>query len=888
MTELIFILLFAFLISFFSGKASIGLQNWGGIVIFSLLIISSSNYYSFFSVLLIGLFKLIGIKNKKSADFLFFAFSLIFIIYHLIAYNPEIATLYFHSNSIENLPKAPFISFFLLHYLVVNKEDSSYSYTNNFSHFISLNLLKTENKSEQISLKLIDKLKLMLPYVLIFFISRYLFTDSFMYWKNQVSLTNANSYNTMQAIFVFINNSFLGISYFVQGVAFLSVIQILFNKRGINREIVVAYFKRIHQLPFLSKFFISLIFGICFFNPFLIIIILLLLFTPFQYKWVRYFQQALILSVSFLLISPDYYFSKAIFIGIINLKTLFIYYNEYFILSPFNMCYLTFIVFILFALFIYYLLLEKRKWSVTSFSYIGLIASITVFAFKPEVIEVYENTLMNARKTKPLENKLARFVSPIIENKGFHQSFTQLEEVKRELITSNFNKNKRLKSDELIVFHTDLQAKYSKFNLDLPTIPSKKSYTIYQNKWTTVQSLFVPTNDQIKILSIEVKSPATFLTKEIYRGEYVYCKASSYHSKPAGWIIDPLIPIIQKQHQFNTKLTIPYLENRCFFLNLFCSSKSKTGVYPVNYIVTYLNSEGIKKTIKNYFTLKVRKSIKSQKPKIQQAFSFDPWWVNWYYNDSTMADRNSKVYCAFLHKFNITPTFLYGKPQIWPSINELKQMKTEKFCVGYLNVSGNKNSIHENSIQEIKERITILKKHKLHQNAYLFVCDEVTPDHWKNIDYIRKSLKKEGLDFIPIITTSYGYHFKNKKDYECPVLENFMKTKNNLSDSTWTYICNTTTHPYPNFFLEYPLSDITDLFKTLKSNKINGFLYWSLNCWNNNLPKKNAPKQFNPQTWNTYSYKQFNGDGMFIYPGPNGQLYPSIRLMKLRDELVGN
>jgi hypothetical protein len=757
------------------------------------------------------------------------------------------------------------------------------------SDFISFNLFTSETKTKQPPQKKLDKLKHLVPVLILLFIAHYFFSESFNFWRNQIILTNANSYNTIQALFVFLNNSFLGISYFLEAIAFLSIIRIILNLESLTSRMIYDAFIKTQQLSIFSKTFISLIFGIFFFNPFLMFVCLLILFIPSQKKWLSFLQIPLILAFSFLIISPDFYFSKSIFVGLINIKTLFIYYNEYFILSPFNMCYLTFCEFILFSVFVYFIALKKIKWDISLSSILAFLLPFSVFVFRTEIISSYNTILNESRKSKPLENKLARFVSPIIENKGYRQSFTQLEQVKRNLITTHFISNQPATSNELIVCHTNLASKYSKFNLDLPTVNPSEHYTIYQNQWTTVQSLFVPSSKKVKIVSVEITSIAkSFLEDELYVGQYVYCKASSYHPKPAGWVIDPLIPIQKNHNRYSTKISIPYLENRCFFLNLFCRQNGKIGDYPVRYKVTYLNAEGKQKILENRFTLKVRKHKQIPKNKIQQAFSFDPWWVNWYYNDSTMADRKSKEYCAFLQKFNISPTFLYGRPQLWPSINELKQLKNEKFCVGYLNGSKTKNSIHENSIQEIKERVSILKKHQLHRNAYLFVCDEFTPNHWKNIDSIRITLKKEGLDFLPIITTSYGYNFNNQKDFECPILENYLKTTNSYKDSTWTYICNTTIHPNPNFFLEYPLSDISTLFKTLRSNKINGFLYWSLNCWNNNLPQKNTPKMFNPQTWNTFSYKQFNGDGMFIYPGPNGHLYPSIRLMKLRDELVGN
>ena len=79
------------------------------------------------------------------------------------------------------------------------------------------------------------------------------------------------------------------------------------------------------------------------------------------------------------------------------------------------------------------------------------------------------------------------------------------------------------------------------------------------------------------------------------------------------------------------------------------------------------------------------------------------------------------------------------------------------------------------------------------------------------------------------------------------------------------------------------LSDIDVLFKKIKKNKPYGLLYWCINYWKNNIDHKTQNNFFNERYWNSNSLYDVNGAGLLVYPGENGDLYPSIRLLKIRD-----
>ena len=62
--------------------------------------------------------------------------------------------------------------------------------------------------------------------------------------------------------------------------------------------------------------------------------------------------------------------------------------------------------------------------------------------------------------------------------------------------------------------------------------------------------------------------------------------------------------------------------------------------------------------------------------------------------------------------------------------------------------------------------------------------------------------------------------------------------------------------------------------------KADGFLYWHVNWWNDQVLLDESDTYF--PAWSTRGYWNAHGDGVFLYPGKEGVL-PSIRLAQIRD-----
>lgn len=102
----------------------------------------------------------------------------------------------------------------------------------------------------------------------------------------------------------------------------------------------------------------------------------------------------------------------------------------------------------------------------------------------------------------------------------------------------------------------------------------------------------------------------------------------------------------------------------------------------------------------------------------------------------------------------------------------------------------------------------------------------------------------------------------------------------------WMYVCCGPQKPYANLFIDYPGTDprVIPWQLFLSKTRISGFLYYLMNreIYPDQWAKVNLPFPFVPVKTR---WLGTNGDGLLVYPGPDKEIYPSIRLAAFRDGL---
>ena len=197
----------------------------------------------------------------------------------------------------------------------------------------------------------------------------------------------------------------------------------------------------------------------------------------------------------------------------------------------------------------------------------------------------------------------------------------------------------------------------------------------------------------------------------------------------------------------------------------------------------------------------------------------------------------------------------------------------------------------------LKPYIERLKAEGLLEMAYIYGFDERGKSYFDGIAGLKAKLARD-FPGVPLLTTAFSYYEMTKMKYSaipetwfapdwfCPLSSVYSealseKLRRN-GKQVWWYTCCSPDYPYANMaFLESPwfegrmlLGWQTYLFKA------DGFLYWHVNWWNDQVLLDESDTYF--PAWSTRGYWNAHGDGVFLYPGKEGVL-PSIRLAQIRD-----
>ena len=98
----------------------------------------------------------------------------------------------------------------------------------------------------------------------------------------------------------------------------------------------------------------------------------------------------------------------------------------------------------------------------------------------------------------------------------------------------------------------------------------------------------------------------------------------------------------------------------------------------------------------------------------------------------------------------------------------------------------------------------------------------------------------------------------------------------------WWYICIAPTRPHANWFIEYSALEARLLWWMSHRQRVDGFLYYTLNRWPGHDRPLTLPAPGNKSGWNPASFGTANGDGCLLYPGPDGPV-TSMRLENITD-----
>lgn len=175
--------------------------------------------------------------------------------------------------------------------------------------------------------------------------------------------------------------------------------------------------------------------------------------------------------------------------------------------------------------------------------------------------------------------------------------------------------------------------------------------------------------------------------------------------------------------------------------------------------------------------------------------------------------------------------------------------------------------------------------------AYLQAYDEPGRDE-KLLAEIRRfhDLARRGWPGLRTLITapSDGYDgLHGSVGIWCPLTPHYQDEaadeRRGLGEEVWWYVCCAPHAPWANFFLDQPGAAHRVLFWQTFQRRAQGLLYWGVNHWpgfaGRTMEPVAAEKRWPNVPWDDGGR---NGDGYFLYPGPEGPL-TGIRFEIMRD-----
>ncbi len=181
--------------------------------------------------------------------------------------------------------------------------------------------------------------------------------------------------------------------------------------------------------------------------------------------------------------------------------------------------------------------------------------------------------------------------------------------------------------------------------------------------------------------------------------------------------------------------------------------------------------------------------------------------------------------------------------------------------------------------QMLKELTSVLEQNWPKENIYFHLSDEPTEEHLEQYKKNKKNVE-DILKGFKIIDALSHIEFYKAGICEIPipcanVINDFLKED---IKERWVYYCCFPTHKYSNRFLATSLPRLESIGMQMYKYKIDGFLQWGYNFYNNRF----SDDFINPYTNMTAGYWGIGGDAAIVYPGRFGKPVESIRLLAFK------
>jgi hypothetical protein len=375
---------------------------------------------------------------------------------------------------------------------------------------------------------------------------------------------------------------------------------------------------------------------------------------------------------------------------------------------------------------------------------------------------------------------------------------------------------------------------------------------------------------------------------------------ANYVNQRKGWHPDPLIPVEGPFRLSGGDLCRP------LWITIYVPEDAKPGRYTGQITVSANGREQHPAQVEFRvwdFQLPAESHLKTHTwddiGVFEDFYGVKPLPVEWYMNfcDVLLKNRLNPSF-AGTHYVNRTPVggrydFTTVEKVLQHTISQgmnrftILQMKKGVYQPGQL----------EAELQFLGAYTRFLQKKGWLAKALVEIWDEPTVLQWEQVRRraeqireispdIRIQLFAGGSDpylfWEPSVSAKYG--LLDLIDIWAPNLLVNAPDLQEKGKEIWTYFCTLARSNAPNFYIDAPPIYQRTIPWYCWMHGVDGFEHWSTTYFWRNVHKELPPDQKWPLIpWDSRTYHDYHGEGQLVYPGPQGRIYPSMRLEIFRD-----
>lgn len=429
-----------------------------------------------------------------------------------------------------------------------------------------------------------------------------------------------------------------------------------------------------------------------------------------------------------------------------------------------------------------------------------------------------------------------------------------------------------------------------------------------RNEYESFQLALLPLKGDlngIQVMASDLKSDDEGIIPteniEISLIEYNLIKwQANYVNEQKGWHPDPLIPIQGPLNLSGYDLCRP------LWITIRVPDQARPGKYKGQITVSANGNEHhtVEVAFQVWdFTLPVESNLKTHTwdniETFEDFYDVETLPVDWYMN-----------FCDVLLKNRLNPSFAGANYlERDPSDGKYDFSTVEKVLENAIGKGMNRFSMIQMKkgdyqpdqlaaeYQFIKEYADFLRTKGWLDKALVEVWDEPTVLQWEKVKQRAEEIKKISPDiplqlfaggsepymfWEPSVSEKYG--LLDLIDIWAPHLLVNAPELQQEGKEIWTYFCTLARNNAPNLYIDTPPIYQRSIAWYCWMHGVDGFEHWSTTYFWRNAHKGLRPEQKWPaKPWDSRTFHDFHGEGQLIYPGPQGKIYPSLRLEVFRD-----